>query len=390
MIDEDALVEKSKPLIWARFKDWTNGELNLFDTYLSRINARNLESAEVTFTLDEYAQLTGIDRSRPELVNRYVKKFLSNVMSINLKDGWVNFPLFQYARVEKSDSGDWTVTLRCNQNLDKAFFQLAESGYQSYRLKYSLSLNSKYAKLIYFLLKDNKFRGVWKIDLDDLRTQIGATDPSYMAFKEFNRTVLKPSIQAINDVTDLYVEATPIRQSKKVSAISFLIRDKKEPIYEADASDASEGKRKGRRKKISLDEPKTPTEELPEELIPIQKVLPPSFSSADIMLIFDLAKKKNEEELKGKSEEAAIEYIAEWLRSRTLYMAAQKRPVESPVGWLTQCIVQGWAPEDRKPKKWTDQYSKSELRMPDKNLFAQDWNAVFGDEDKEEKQEKKE
>ena len=48
------LVEKSKALIWAKFTDYTAGELRLLEVYLSRINPRDTESNKVTITQAEY------------------------------------------------------------------------------------------------------------------------------------------------------------------------------------------------------------------------------------------------------------------------------------------------------------------------------------------------
>ena len=73
MLDENALVEKSKRFIWAKYTGWSARELAVFDTYLSRINARNPGSAEVVFTKREYEELMGLKEVRPEQLNRYVK-----------------------------------------------------------------------------------------------------------------------------------------------------------------------------------------------------------------------------------------------------------------------------------------------------------------------------
>ena len=54
------LIEKSRPLVWAKFRDYTAGELRLLEVYLSRINPRDPETSAVRFTLKEYCDFLDI------------------------------------------------------------------------------------------------------------------------------------------------------------------------------------------------------------------------------------------------------------------------------------------------------------------------------------------
>ncbi len=224
MLNENAIVEKSKEFIWSKFSSWNAGELAIFDTYLSRINARDSSSAEVVFTKREYEQLMGLKEVRPEQLNRYVRSFIRNGVSIKTDRGWVNYPLFFRATCEKNDNGEWEVRMRCHPDLEDKFFALAESGYQTYRLKYTLGLKSKYSKLLYCLLKDNAYRGEWVADLKELRELIGATEASWESFKEFNRRILKVAEEEINNNTDIRFTYEKVQKGRLTRAIRFKIK----------------------------------------------------------------------------------------------------------------------------------------------------------------------
>lgn len=226
MLSENALVEKSKQFIWAKYVGWNAGELAVFDTYLSRINARNPASAEVIFTKREYEQLMGLKEVRPEQLNRYIKNFISNAISLKTDKGWKNRPLFSGADFEKNEAGEWEIRLRCHPDLEQAFFTLAETGYQRYYLKYTLALKSKYSKLLYCLLKDNLYRKEWQIDLIELRELLGATEESWKSFKEFNRRILKKAEAEINTNTDISFSYEKILNGRVTKSIKFKIKNK--------------------------------------------------------------------------------------------------------------------------------------------------------------------
>ena len=240
MLDPNLTVEKSKKLIWSKYSKWSAGELAVFDTYLSRINARDPESAEVVFTKREYEELLGLSKIRPEQLSKYIRNFVSNSVEIKTDRGWRYYALFDRAVFEKNqDTGEWQITLRCHPDLQDAFFALSEAGYQAYRLKYTLDMKSKYSKVLYGMLKDQEWRGEWKVELRELRDLIGAVEPSWEAFKEFNRRILKVAQEEINTYTDIEFEYEKVTKGRLTKAIIFKI--KKKQTSEEDIIDGQMG-----------------------------------------------------------------------------------------------------------------------------------------------------
>lgn len=223
------LIEKSKRLVWARFNQYTAGEMRLLETYLSRINPRDPESSRVQFTLAEYKELLG----RPELDVRNVKPqldhFLGNVVTIEgIKNGapaWEMYTLFTRATcLYDEELRQYVISISCNPELRSVFFDLAEDGYIRYRLRYTKDMKSQYSIKLYGMLRDWLHNGSYTVPIERLREELGATEKSYCAFKPFRVRVLDPAVSEINAISDLKVSYTKITKGRKITDVSFKIK----------------------------------------------------------------------------------------------------------------------------------------------------------------------
>lgn len=229
MLDGNNLIEKSKPLVWARFNNYTVNELKLLEVYLSRINARNPESCRVKFTKKEYCELMGLHPdTKTQQLRKYTRKFLGNVVTLDLKDGYEQYTLFTHAVCrEDPEVGQVCIELNCNPELTELFFNIAEDGYIRYKLKNIIELGSQYSVRLYSLLKDKAFgKYEWTVDLKELRELLGATSKNYESFKEFNRSVLKKAESEINEHTDIKFTYEKITRGRLTRAIKFKIKNR--------------------------------------------------------------------------------------------------------------------------------------------------------------------
>lgn len=232
-LKSENLIEKSKALVWAKFREYSAGELKLLEVYLSRINARDPESSEVTFTLAEYARLLGISDLRFDLIEKYTDNLLKQVVTIRtpgVKRGFRKYPLFQRAICvpvdPNSEKSAYIISLKCNNDLQDVFFSLKENGYTQYRLRSTIKLNSKYSLLLYSLLRDMIYKKEWEITVEQLREQLGIAPDMYEKFRDLNRRVIGGSVAEINEKTDLKVEYETVARGRKVVAIKFKARIK--------------------------------------------------------------------------------------------------------------------------------------------------------------------
>lgn len=227
-LNDGYLIEKSKSLVWAKFKDWNARELRLLEVYLSRIDARRPDSSTVQFTLAEYGNLLGLAHLQYEQANNLVTKFISKSVSFERTDskGRKSFkalPLFYEASCEMDDAlGQYVIKIKCHPELEPVFFSLASDGYIKYRLTNTVKMHSQYSIILYGMLLDMMYvNGGWQIALSKLREQLGAMSKSYDLFKNFRRGVLEPAISEINAVTNITVTFSRIMSGRTCAAIHF-------------------------------------------------------------------------------------------------------------------------------------------------------------------------
>lgn len=218
------LIEKSKALVWAKFKDWDVAELNLLEVYLSRIDARKPESSNVRFTLKEYADLLGVSDLRHDQIQAHTRRFMGNVVTLKRNsDEWDMYTLFSSARCYKDAKlNQYVIEIDCNPQMKDVFFSLAQDGYIKYRLRNTVKMNRQYSVQLYGLLLDMMhIKGGWQISVDKLRELLGATSKGYDAFKNFRRYVLDTSIEEINQVSDITASYTRIMTGRTCTEVRF-------------------------------------------------------------------------------------------------------------------------------------------------------------------------
>lgn len=245
-ISDNHLVEKSKSIVWAKFKDYTAGELRLLEVYLSRINPRDPESSLVKFTFSEYREFLGLKKLDVRNIKPQIRHFLGNVVFIPIdKDkGTFNaYTLFTSASVDLDpETNAYVITIGCNPELRPVFFNIAESGYVRYRLKYTAKMKSQYSIQLYAILRDwlTAGKNPHEIGLKRLREQLGIDEKLYPEYKDFKKRVLLVAEKEINEVSDLTVSFAPVLVGRKAVAVSFRVKLKsQEKRLEADFKDVS-------------------------------------------------------------------------------------------------------------------------------------------------------
>lgn len=254
-ISDNNLVEKSKSLVWAKFRDYTAGELRLLEVYLSRINPRDPNSSRVEFSLAEYRDLLGLKSLDARRIEPQIKHFLGNTVSIPIdkeKGTFESFVLFTRAKLDYvPETRSYVVAITCNPDLRPIFFDIAESGYVRYRLRYTSRMKSQYSILLYSILRDwlNMDSKPHEISLKKLREQLGAMEASYDVYKNLRKRVLDVAVDEINAVSDIVVTYEPVLVARKAVAVKFKPKIKaSETLIDAQASEVSTEPQKAARK----------------------------------------------------------------------------------------------------------------------------------------------
>ena len=105
-----------------------------------------------------------------------------------------------------------------------------EEHFTSYQLKQVTQLTSKYAIRLYEILI--AWREVGKtpqIELSEFRHKIGVEDTEYKDMHNFKKRVLEPSIQQINEHTDITVTYEQHKKGRTISGFSFRLKQKPQP-----------------------------------------------------------------------------------------------------------------------------------------------------------------
>ena len=234
-LNENHLIQKSRPLMLIKQVPFGLGELKVLDVYLSRINSHNEDEYTVRFTKEEYEDLMGIERMRPERLEKYVDGLMGKTVTAPDKDcrgGWRKYVLFDYSECSQDDNGQWWIDLSCTEKAKDLFFNVERVGYIRYQLKNVLPLTSKYSVLLYLYLLDNRFRNQWLVSVDELRQKVLRCDLEFYrnSFRDFNKDILKKALAEANEKTDLTFSmstaAKGCKAGRKIINVEFtLIKD---------------------------------------------------------------------------------------------------------------------------------------------------------------------
>ena len=104
-----------------------------------------------------------------------------------------------------------------------------EEHFTSYQAKQVAHLTSKYATRLYELLI--AWREVGKVpqmEISEFRNRLGLLDDEYTAMHNFKKRVLEPSIQQINEHTDITVTYEQHKKGRVISGFSFKLKQKQQ------------------------------------------------------------------------------------------------------------------------------------------------------------------
>ena len=108
-----------------------------------------------------------------------------------------------------------------------------EEHFTSYQAKQVAHLTSKYAVRLYELLIAWREAGkVPPIEISEFRNRLGLLDDEYTAMHNFKKRVLEPSIQQINEHTDITVTYEQHKKGRLISGFSFRLKQKQQPKIE--------------------------------------------------------------------------------------------------------------------------------------------------------------
>lgn len=224
------LVVQTSALIEAHYKqEYSIQEQRTILWIISEIHKDNhfaktpYGSTILRISAQKYAELMGIS---PKNIYRDAQKIGENLMSKVLKlknsNGWEMFNWLSSMKYIKNEA---VIEISLSERILPHIINLKQ--YTSFKLENILYLGSAHAIKLYQLLANYKKLGTRSIELEELRSILGISEiKSYFEYKNLKRRVIDISMREINAKTDLLVEYSEIKTSRKVTAIKFKITEK--------------------------------------------------------------------------------------------------------------------------------------------------------------------
>lgn len=215
-------VTKSNNLIDASYKLNVQAQ-KLVLACLGKIDSRPdvTPQKEITLTASEFSDLMGIDikNAHRELYKAADALFKS---SLTLHEGDEEIELYWIQEKIKKMKGEGAIRIVWSDRILKYICQL-KSRFTTYKLRNIATLQSGHSIRLYELLMRFNATGERVIYLSDFKSALGITD-KYPEYKDLNKWVIKPSIDELNQRSDLIIKFDTIKKGRNVAALVFEFR----------------------------------------------------------------------------------------------------------------------------------------------------------------------
>ena len=347
MLKTTYIVEKNCFLNQIKDNHMSLEELRFLCIYLARINARDISTRCIRFTLSDFQKIMNIGRMNINFYQGVINDLLGHVVHIPNDDGGIDsFQLFKKARLFVDDNCLY-VEIDVHDDALPLFFNL-KGNYVTYELWNALRLKSSNQLLMYELLKQYEKIGKLEISVSELREYLSFFPGQYPQFERFKTRVLDSCQKALSENTDIrftYEHGKRGLRGKWLTIIFHIYKntDYKAPTEFCDFIDTqSESQSK------IMQAPEQQSDNTSE----LSPVIPFTSSSAlsrqpylsgefekdltpdDIKLLCDMLSVKV-----SKASERTSELLKK--RVKLLYinmLAKAKDPIKNPVTYLVSCI----------------------------------------------------
>ena len=206
----------------------TLSELRFFLVYLSKINPKNPSETEITFQLEDVAEILGVELNEA-LVDKITRKMLRYVVRVRPKvldddviEDFRYVQLFSESRLYKKRlNNKWYLTFTCHEKIKEHLFEL-KSSFTSLEVWNIINLRSFQDARLYMLLRQYKHIGERTVDIKELKKMLGIDIDAYPEYKIFARDVLKKSQKNLKQCTDIEFDFHAV--GRPARAVYFEIR----------------------------------------------------------------------------------------------------------------------------------------------------------------------
>lgn len=235
-LSDAAFVIKPNPIMEGRFpRSLSPREMDLLTTLFTAVNPDSGDFATIRIPIKDLIKIFGRENSGSahEDIARVSESLLTRVVQVRDKEN-NTLTQHQWLSRAKYHYNEGYAEFRFHDDLKP--FLIEFSVYAKYVLGPFLALDSFYAKRIYELVIQyrNTARGEpkrWErtIPLAELRAYLGIEKSEYIRHANFKMRVLEISRRQITERTDITLEYTEHKTSRKVEAIRFIATENNRP-----------------------------------------------------------------------------------------------------------------------------------------------------------------
>ena len=216
-------VTKSNQLIDASYRLNVQAQ-KLVLACLGKVDPRGEIPKEMRLTAAEYAELMGITHNARRDLYKAADTLFDAV--IILKEDHEEVKLRWIQKGVKKLKGEGAVIITWTDDVLQYISQL-KSRFTTYKLRSIANLQSGHSIRLYELLMRFNATNSRVISLDDFRSALGLDD-KYKQFKILNRDVIKPSVEELNQRSDLVITYDTIKKGRNVAALAFTFKQNKQ------------------------------------------------------------------------------------------------------------------------------------------------------------------
>lgn len=207
-------------------------ELKLADYIMANAYYAEDSPLEYTFSISDFCRVAGIDHTSGgnyDKIKEAIRKMRAKAEWAKCDDGSGDEVLVGMVSKAIISKRKGTVHLWLDEDMRKYVFQAKQAWkekgipYTEFLLLYLLPLKSRYARLLYELLKswEQVDEHYWSIS--QLQELLGS---NYDRFSNFKQKVLDVAVEQINEYTDIKVFYEPIKEGRSYKYILFYINSK--------------------------------------------------------------------------------------------------------------------------------------------------------------------
>jgi plasmid replication initiation protein len=210
-------IKVANKFIMSRYR-LTDIECRLIFHIIGRIKTDDNEFVAYEYTAKELMAAIGVAANNRSYFFGVVDNLFQKIISIDEETGWVKYHWFDIVRWRREDD---VLVLRFNDELKPYLLQLRRE-FTLLDLQCMMKL-SVHSRRIYMLAKKDEWQHRDKrISIPEFLDVVGL-GKGYLKFQNLKDRVLIPAVKEINELSDIFLEITPDKTTRKGKAYRDLI-----------------------------------------------------------------------------------------------------------------------------------------------------------------------